>query len=223
MDYAKVGRLFKKNPEMYDKVKECMFGHYVQIINIFTYYAGASEYPRISMNDITSFAHHTGILDQKYINLAGLDLLLVATNVSLNKYKLSAERDICRYEFLEFFIRTAIFRYEEQKQAKDTCDAINKLLSEYIYPNSRNMNGEYFRKYFCYNVKTNEILKKNEPNIERLYKSFTHAKKRYVTLQECQAFVRKLNLKCSEMMVGAMYAESMMTIIDNMSDPTRCH
>ena len=63
MDYAKVGRLFKKNPEMYDKVKECMFGHYVQIINIFDYYSGASEYPRISMNDITSFAHHTGILD----------------------------------------------------------------------------------------------------------------------------------------------------------------
>ena len=31
-------------------------------------------------------------------------------------------------------------------------------------------------------------------------------------------FVIKIGLKCSQLMVGAMYAESMMTIIDNMSD-----
>ena len=48
--------------------------------------------------------------------------------------------------------------------------------------------------------------------------SFTHAKKRYVTMPECQAFVRKVNLRISEMMVGALYAESMMTIIDTIRD-----
>ena len=95
------------------------------------------------------------------------------------------------------------------------------LFAEYIYPASRNMNGEYFRKYFCYNVKTNEILSRNSSQIEKLYKSFTHSKKRYITLAECQSFVRKVDLKISEMMVGAMYAESMMTIIDNMSVDTR--
>ena len=84
------------------------------------------------------------------------------------------------------------------------------------------MNGEHFRKYYCYNVKTNEVLKKNEINIEKLYKSFIHPKKKYITLEEAQAFVRKLDIKISEMMVGALYGESMMTIIDNMSDPTRC-
>ena len=87
--------------------------------------------------------------------MAGYDLLLVATNVSLHKYKMSAERDICRYEMIEFIVRTAIFRYEETRQAKDTVEAITKLLDEYIYPNARNMNGEHFRKYYCYNVKSN--------------------------------------------------------------------
>ena len=87
MEYAKIGRLYKKSPEMYDKVQETLFSHYVQLCNIFTYYSGKSEYPRISMNDMTSFAHHTGLLDQVNINLAGLDLLLVASNVSTNKYK----------------------------------------------------------------------------------------------------------------------------------------
>merc|ERR1712087_587746 len=81
MEYAKIKRLYKKDPAIYDKVCESLFTHYEQLANIFCFYAGTSEYPRISMNDITSFAHHTGLLDQKHINLAGLDLLLVASNV----------------------------------------------------------------------------------------------------------------------------------------------
>ena len=115
MEYAKIDRLFKRTPEMFDMVKEKLFEHYEQIINIFDFYCGKSTYPRISMNDITSFCHDTGILDNKYIGFAALDLLLVATNVSTHKYKQSAERDICRYELLEFIVRTANYRFLEKK------------------------------------------------------------------------------------------------------------
>ena len=61
MEYAKINRLFKKDMTgaTYERVKECLFSHYLQIINIFAFYSGISEYPRISMNDMTSFAHHT--------------------------------------------------------------------------------------------------------------------------------------------------------------------
>ena len=83
------------------------------------------------------------------------------------------------------------------------------------------MNGEHFRKYSCYNVKTNEILKKNEHLINKVYLSYTHAKKRYIVLDECRAFVRKLGLKISEQMVGAIYAESMMNIIDTITDQSK--
>ena len=221
IEYAKIERLFKRNPEYFENVKECLFSHYVQMINIFDYYSGISDYPRISMMDMTSFAHHTEILDNKYIGLAALDLLLVATNVSTHKYKQSAERDMCRYELLEFFVRTANFRYLEKKIASDSVEAIEMLLEEYVYPRARFMNGEHFRRYFCYNMKTNDLIKNNAVPIEKLYMSFTHSKKKWITLPEAKEFVRKLELKCSELMVGAMYAESMMTIIDTMSDPTR--
>lgn len=80
------------------------------------------------------------------------------------------------------------------------------------------MNGEHFRKYHCYAVKVNEILKKNENMLRRVYDSFTHAKKKFVTMPECQAYVRRVNLDISENMVGAIYAESMMTIIDPIRD-----
>ena len=193
----------------------------MRILNIFNYYSGCSSYPTISMNDFTSFANQCKILDHNYIGLAALDLLLVATCVSINQYVNSAEKDLQRYEFLEMIVRVANFRYKEQGLAKNTVEAIERLMKELIYPNAKSMDGDHFRKYWCYNVKTNEILKKNEVLIKKLYDSYTHAKKRYIEMTECQAYVRKLGLKISEMMVGAIYAESMMTIIDTIRDQTR--
>ena len=95
------------------------------------------------------------------------------------------------------------------------------LLDEYIYPNARFMHGSVFRKKYCYNMKVNEIYEKNANQIQKLYDSFTHMKKKYITVAETKEFVRKMELNISELMVGAMYAESMQTIVDNMSDPTK--
>lgn len=83
------------------------------------------------------------------------------------------------------------------------------------------MDGEKFRKYHCYAVKVNEILKKNEGMLRKVYDSFTHAKKKWITYDECKGYVRKVNLDISENMVGAIYAESMMTMIDPIRDPTK--
>ena len=57
MEHSKLPRLFKKSPEEYAAVKECLFNNYEQIVNIFTFYVGMSSYPTISMNDATAFAH----------------------------------------------------------------------------------------------------------------------------------------------------------------------
>lgn len=40
-------------------------------------------------------------------------------------------------------------------------------------------------------------------------------------MDDCKHYVRKVNLNISEMYVGAIYAESMMTIIDTIRDPTK--
>lgn len=51
-------------------------------------------------------------MDHHHINLAALDLLLVATCVSTNEYINSAEKDLQRYEFLEIIVRIALDRYK---------------------------------------------------------------------------------------------------------------
>ena len=62
---------------------------------------------------------------------------------------------------LEFIVRTANFRFLEKKQAADSCEAIDRLMDEYIYPNARFMHGSLFRRKHCYNMKINEIYEKN--------------------------------------------------------------
>jgi len=173
------------------------------------------------MNEFTSFSQKCHFLDNKNINLAALDRLLITTNVSLHNYTSSAERDLQRYEFLEIIVRLANAKYKETHQANTTVAAIEKLLHENIFPNARRVDGENFRKYHCYNVKTNEILKKNESLLKKVYDSYTHSKKRWITMEECQAYVRKLNLRVSEMMIGPIYAESLCLIIDTIRDQTR--
>lgn len=99
--------------------------------------------------------------------------------------------------------------------------AIEKILHENVFAYAKSVGGEAFRKYHCYNVKTNELLKKNEAQLKKVYDSFTHAKKRWVTMEECQRYVRNMDLDVSEMMCGPIYAESLCLIIDTIRDQTR--
>ena len=190
-------------------------------MDVYHYYIGISSYPTIAMNEFTSFAQKCQFMDNSNINLAALDRILITTNVAIHNYTSSAERDLQRYEFLEIIVRMANAKYKETHQANTTVQAIEKILFENIFNNAKSVGGETFRKYHCYNVKTNEILKKNEAQIKKVYDSFTHAKKRWVTMEECQRYVRNMNVNVSEMMVGPIYAESLCLIIDTIRDQTR--
>jgi len=51
-----------------------------------------------------------------------------------------------------------------------------------------------------YNTKVNELLKKNQPVIERIWRTSNsiisyHPKKRYIRLDECREYVKAMGLK----------------------------
>lgn len=65
-------------------------------------------------------------------------------------------------------------------------------------------------------------MKKNEPVLKKIYDSYTHAKKKYIRLDECREFIRKVDsLTISEFQVGVIFAESMVTIFDTIVDQQR--
>jgi len=185
VEFSKLHRVCREESEL-EKCKTVLFTHYERIKNIFQYYIGTSSYPTISMNDFTSFSTKCGILDGKYINLSTLDRTLITTNVALHSYTSSAERDLQRYEFLEIIVRLANTRYKDTHMVDNVGDGVDRFLHELIYPNAKSVDGNTFRKYHCYNMKVNELLKKNELVLRKMYESFTHSKKKYVTLQEIQ-------------------------------------
>ena len=139
-------------------MSEILFKNYAKLINIHLYYIGISSYPTISMNDFTSWAKGCNLIDDKWINLAALDRILITTNVALHGLISSAERDLNRYEFLEILVRLGNALYRESKVCVSAPAALVKLLSDNIFPNSKEVNGENFRRFQCYNVKVNDIL-----------------------------------------------------------------
>ena len=71
--FGKIKRTIKKGPDQdneFERIKDLLFEHYVRLINIFDYYAGASAYPTLGLNDFTSFCNTCGILDGEFIGLA---------------------------------------------------------------------------------------------------------------------------------------------------------
>lgn len=112
---------------------------------------------------------------------------MITTNVAQHGLTSNAERDLNRYEFLEIIVRAAIALYNNKQSPVDpnAAEATKRILTENIYPNSLFVDGEYFRRMQCYNVKVNELLKKNEKVIKIVYDQHTHAKKKYVTMNEC--------------------------------------
>jgi hypothetical protein len=68
----------------------------------------------MGLNDFTSFVHRSELFD-KTINLSTVDRNFIATNVSNNPYKNSAERELHRYEFIEVIVRLALSKYKDTK------------------------------------------------------------------------------------------------------------
>ena len=101
--------------------------YYEKLKNVYLKLQSHSHsYPVVGVNDFTSFAQKTNILD-KNLNLATLDRVFIATNVSFNGIKNSAERELHRYEFMEIVIRLAIQKYKETKICKTLVEASGKF------------------------------------------------------------------------------------------------
>ena len=92
--FSKIEKIFKKDVEAFQSVKSVMKDHYKDLINIFDFYSGISDYPVINMMDVTSFAHKCKLIDPNYIKLADLDLILISTNVTHHQYLKSEERNL---------------------------------------------------------------------------------------------------------------------------------
>ena len=143
---------------------------------------------------------------------------MIATNVSTNKYKQAAERELHRYEFVEFIVRLGLTKYKEPKKVETLMESTDMIFVNDILPNNRSVDGLNFRQEYMYNLKVDEIFKKNESVIFRLYDLYLNPAKKFITLEECMDLLKLANLNVPEWRCRPCYTESMMSRVDTMSD-----
>jgi hypothetical protein len=155
------------------------------------------------------------------VNLACLDRQFIATNVPSEfskAYKNAAERELHRYEFVEVNVRLALSKYKDPKIVPTLHEAADKLMTEDVIPKNIGVEGLNFREDHLYNLKCDEIFKKNEPVILKLFDSYLNPNKKFITLDECRALLKKASLNVNDFKVSPCYAESMMSRVDTLSD-----
>ena len=124
------------------------------------------------------------------MNIAAIDRMFIATNTSNNAFKVSAERELHRYEFVEVIVRLSLVKYKEPKLIDKLHDATEEILTTDIIPNNPAVDGYNFRGEHMYNLKCNEIIKKNDSVIRKLFESYLNPSKKYITLEECTKLLR---------------------------------
>jgi hypothetical protein len=189
----------------------------LKVKNIFMYLAANSSYPTISFNDTTEFVRRSQMFG-KYLSLARMDQIMIATNQSNNKYKANAERELHRYEFMEFMVRLSQSMYRDSKREDDIVSAIDAIFTKEIEPNNPSIEGLNFREEHMYNLKVDEIIRKNTTVIQKLFETFLTPNKRYVTQDEMIKMIKTSGLVISDLRMAPCYAESMMSRIDTLSD-----
>jgi hypothetical protein len=122
--------------------------------------AHSKNFPALSMDDVTKLCYKAKLFD-KHMNMATLDKNLVATNASINGFKNPADRELNRYEFIEFILRTAKSKYCDPKIHHDLSEALDHMMTRDLMPNLPVLDGEPFRAKHVYNSLVNLVLARN--------------------------------------------------------------
>jgi hypothetical protein len=95
-------------------------------------------------------------------------------------------------------------------------------LHEHILPNVEYVDSKVFRETILYTYDVNEILARNEIPIRKIYETYIHANKKFLTLRDCTELLNKrADIKLIETTIGFCFAQSLMSIIDPVRDQTR--
>ena len=122
--------------------------------------------------------------------MARMDQQMIATNVSNNKYKSNSERELHRYELVEFIIRLGLTKYKDSKKVEKLMEASELIFRDDVIPNNQAVDGLNFRMEHMYNLKVDEIFRRNQPVIDKLFNHHTTPNKKFITLEECATLVK---------------------------------
>jgi hypothetical protein len=74
------------------------------------------------------------MLDKRNLNTAAIDRIFTAVNYEVVELEDNPDRDLCRYEFFEIFVRIALVKYSDLEMTP--VDMLEKLMREHVWQNA---------------------------------------------------------------------------------------
>lgn len=221
-----------------EKTKKAVMGvlqtHYVELKSIFqdlVAKSGSTE-PTLGMTELTQFAYTCKVLDAS-LNLVTFDRIFTATCAPTNKQKPAGEKRLHRYEFIELLVRlaqakyadkitdTSKKRYAYQQNAEPSltlADLLQSFISKDLLPNVKMVDYHALRHQHIYQNKVDELLRKNEMVIAKLYNAFVVPPCQHLAIAQVAGFVSaaKLNIASKQLNICLVWCQ--MSRVDTMSD-----
>lgn len=214
--YTKIFRVIKGNDKELNKVKKVLWKYFPKLKELFTLESGMSSYPCISWNDFTAFCNFCQLVD-KNLNLSSLDMIFIATNVSIHEYSGNSERALSRYEFLEILVRLAVAKYGSTMEPHK---ALITLLEENIFKYCNPEEVSDFRRNQIWTRDIEEFIKRNDIFMTKLFQKFCHGVKNYFTSKDALEMCMTAKLKITEKSINLAYSCAKCSVIDTVKDPS---
>mmetsp|Transcript_6402 Transcript_6402/g.5506 ORF Transcript_6402/g.5506 Transcript_6402/m.5506 type:complete len:136 (+) Transcript_6402:71-478(+) len=125
-----------KDEEEQVEVKKILKLHYKAFRETYKFQGAlnpAGLYPSIGSNVISEIvANCNSLVDNITLNLSDTDLEFVATNAGVKNHPRNPERQLVRYQLMEYFVRIAKTKFVKNKICENIALAVTKIYDEHL-------------------------------------------------------------------------------------------
>jgi len=125
----------------------------------------------------------------KYLTVATLDRIFIATKVAVKGMPDHPERDMCRFEFYESLVRIAATKFKDSGICSTYAESLKALIKQCILPNFKGYEWQGWRSKELWTMEINDILYANLDSLKRVYGHYFTPKTRWLTYQDAIAMV----------------------------------
>lgn len=169
-DQMKIKKFIKDEKDL-AQTKQVLKKYFGAIKNQFnTSIATPKSYPVVDWLDFVEMCHKWKLVD-KNLTSQDIDRIFISTNFEEEDLEENDDNSLCRFEYLEIIARMAKTKFFEKGICKTVHESLEKLLLEYIIPNSiEQMEWQEFRENKLYTLEVDDLFKANLAAIEKLFK-----------------------------------------------------
>ena len=104
------------------------------IKDVFIHTAAKDAFPTLEMYGTEEFSKNMGLIDGKHVKKKDVNRMFIAANVSDNDNSVNPANAMVRYEFIEFLVRMAKYKYKEAGLVATCAESFEKLINELVLP-----------------------------------------------------------------------------------------